>query len=60
MSMLCSHLSHGVASMFQTLGLRSKKSASLITMVSKAYAFLIWAGFLSIPIAIYVFKFGSK
>jgi succinate dehydrogenase / fumarate reductase cytochrome b subunit len=60
MSMLCSHLSHGVASMFQTLGLRSKKSASLITTVSKAYAFLIWAGFLSIPIAIYVFKFGSK
>ena len=25
MTLLCSHLSHGVASMFQTLGLRSKK-----------------------------------
>ncbi|MFY7817551.1 MAG: succinate dehydrogenase cytochrome b subunit [Akkermansiaceae bacterium] len=60
MSLLCSHLSHGVASMFQTLGLRSKKSAPLIEKISKAYAFLIWAGFLSIPIAIYVFKFGTK
>ncbi len=60
MSLLCSHLSHGVASMFQTLGLRSKKSAPLIEKISKAYAFLIWVGFISIPLAIYVFKFGSK
>ena len=58
MSLLCSHLSHGVASMFQTLGLRSKKSAPLIKKLSQAYAFIIWAGFLSIPIAIYLFKFG--
>ena len=58
MTMLCSHLEHGVASIFQTLGLRSKKSAPLITIVSKAYAVLIWVGFLSIPIAIYFFKFG--
>lgn len=58
MSLLCSHLSHGVASMFQTLGLRSKKSAPLIALLSKAYALIIWAGFLSIPIAIYLFKFG--
>jgi succinate dehydrogenase / fumarate reductase cytochrome b subunit len=58
MSLLCSHLSHGVASMFQTLGLRSKKSAPLIEKLSKAYAFVIWAGFISIPLAIFVFKFG--
>jgi succinate dehydrogenase / fumarate reductase cytochrome b subunit len=58
MSLLCSHLSHGVASMFQTLGLRSKKSAGLIDLISKGYALVIWAGFLSIPIAIYIFKFG--
>lgn len=58
MTMLCSHLSHGVASIFQTLGLRSKKSAPMIAFVSKAYALLIWVGFLSIPVAIYLFKFG--
>jgi succinate dehydrogenase / fumarate reductase cytochrome b subunit len=58
MTMLCSHLSHGVQSIFQTLGLRSKKSASAIDLVSKGYAALIWIGFVSIPIAIYLFHFG--
>ncbi len=58
MTLLCSHLSHGVGSMFQTLGLRSKKSAPLITGISKGYALLIWLGFISIPLAILVFKFG--
>jgi succinate dehydrogenase / fumarate reductase cytochrome b subunit len=60
MTLLCSHLAHGVASIFQTLGLRSKKSAPLIEKFSKAYALIIWLGFLSIPLAIYFFKFGTK
>lgn len=58
MTLLCSHLSHGVQAMFQTLGLRSKKSAPMITAISKAYAVLIYLGFISIPIAIFIFKFG--
>ena len=58
MTSLCSHLGHGVASIFQTLGLRSKKSASAITLLSQGYAILIWIGFVSIPVAIFVFKFG--
>ena len=58
MTLLCSHLTHGVASMFQTLGLRSKKSAPMVTFVSKGYALVIWLGFISIPIAILVFGFG--
>jgi succinate dehydrogenase / fumarate reductase, cytochrome b subunit len=58
MSLLCSHLSHGVSSIFQTLGLRTKKSASSITFISKAYAAGIWLGFVSIPVSILVFKFG--
>lgn len=58
MTLLCSHLSHGVGSMFQTLGLRSKKSAGMVSIVSKGTAWLIWLGFISIPIAILVFKFG--
>lgn len=57
MTMLCSHLSHGVGAIFQTLGLRSKKSASSIDLISKAYAILIWVGFVSIPVAIF-FGFG--
>jgi len=57
MTLLCSHLSHGVGSIFQTLGLRSKKSAGLIKQVSIAYSLFIWLGFISIPVAILVFKF---
>ncbi|HBE95725.1 MAG TPA: hypothetical protein DDW68_00960 [Verrucomicrobiales bacterium] len=58
MTLLCSHLSHGVASIFQTLGLRSRKTASAIKLVSQTYAIIIYAGFLSIPIAIKLFDFG--
>jgi succinate dehydrogenase / fumarate reductase cytochrome b subunit len=52
MTLLCSHISHGVASMFQTLGFRSKKAASLIQCISLGYAVVIWVGFVSIPVAI--------
>ena len=58
MTLLCSHLSHGVASIFQTLGLRTKKTASAIKFVSQAYAVIIYVGFLSIPIAIKLFGYG--
>lgn len=57
MTLLCSHLSHGVGAIFQTLGLRSKKSASSIDLLSKGYAIVIWLGFVSIPVAI-LFGFG--
>jgi succinate dehydrogenase / fumarate reductase, cytochrome b subunit len=52
MTLLCSHISHGVASMFQTLGFRSKNSAGLIRSISLGYAVVIWVGFVSIPVAI--------
>lgn len=57
MTLLASHLAHGVQSIFQTLGLRSKKSASLLNQISIGYALVIWIGFISIPIAI-LFGFG--
>jgi succinate dehydrogenase / fumarate reductase cytochrome b subunit len=52
MTLLCSHLAHGTASIFQTLGLRSEKTAGPIKVLSNAYALVIWAGFISIPLAI--------
>ncbi|RYD38046.1 MAG: succinate dehydrogenase cytochrome b subunit [Verrucomicrobiaceae bacterium] len=58
MSVLCSHLGHGVASIFQTLGINSKKSRPFIEQVSWGYSALIWLGFVSIPVAILIFKFG--
>ncbi|MBB5352232.1 succinate dehydrogenase / fumarate reductase cytochrome b subunit [Haloferula luteola] len=58
MGLLCSHISHGVQSMFQTLGLRSKKSAPLLRALSIGYAVVIFFGFISIPISILVFGYG--
>lgn len=60
MTLLCSHLAHGVASIFQTLGLRSKKTAGAIKNLSRAYAAVIYLGFISIPIAVLVFGFGCE
>lgn len=54
MTSLCSHLSHGVASIFQTLGLRSRKASDLIYKISVGYAVVIWLGFISIPVAIFL------
>jgi succinate dehydrogenase / fumarate reductase cytochrome b subunit len=53
MTLLCSHLSHGVGSVFQTLGWRSRKAQGLIRKISLGYAFIIWIGFISIPLAIF-------
>jgi len=52
MTLLCSHLIHGVASIFQTLGIRSKKAKDLIQKLSLGYAVVIWIGFISVPISI--------
>lgn len=58
MTFLASHLVHGFQSVFQTLGLRSQKSAPALKQISIAYTLFIWLGFVSIPIAINFFGFG--
>ena len=58
MALLCSHLSHGVASLFQTLGLNTDKTAPLFKKLGWAYALLILIGNCSIPVAIYFFGYG--
>lgn len=47
------HLSHGLASSFQTLGLNGEKFDSKIKCISHAYALLVTVGFISQPF--YVF-----
>lgn len=59
MVLLATHLSHGVASMFQTLGLSNEKTRPLFQSLAKAYAALILIGNCSIPIAILVFGYGK-
>ncbi|TDU63100.1 succinate dehydrogenase / fumarate reductase cytochrome b subunit [Prosthecobacter fusiformis] len=58
MVLLCSHLGHGVASIFQTLGLTTHRTWPLIKKAGMAFALLILVGNCSIPIAILVFGYG--
>lgn len=50
--LLCLHLSHGIASMFQTLGLNSPKVRCALTVLGRAYAWLLFIGYASIPVSI--------
>ena len=52
LTLLCTHLTHGVASVFQTLGLRTRKTADLIWLLGTAYSFAVWVAFLATPVAV--------
>jgi succinate dehydrogenase / fumarate reductase cytochrome b subunit len=58
MLLLSSHLSHGVSSLFQTLGLATHRTDPLFKKLGHAFALLILVGNCSIPIAILVFGYG--
>lgn len=51
MFLLCTHLSHGFQSFVQTLGLTSRKWVCTLTIGSRALAWLIFAGYVSIPVS---------
>ena len=50
--LLCLHLSHGFASVFQTLGLSTPGTRCAIELTGKAYALVIFVGNCSIPLAV--------
>jgi succinate dehydrogenase / fumarate reductase cytochrome b subunit len=52
MFLLAMHLSHGAASLFQTLGLRTKRLACCLGLCAQVFAWLICAGYVSIPVAV--------
>ena len=52
MAMLCLHLYHGVWSMFQSLGIAHPTYTPKLKLGAKAFAFLIAAGNISIPLAV--------
>jgi succinate dehydrogenase / fumarate reductase, cytochrome b subunit len=52
MGLLLLHLSHGVSSLFQSLGLRSKRSFRFFDSFARVSALLIFLGNCSIPLAI--------
>src|SRR6059036_1544123 len=52
MGLLCLHLSHGVSAAFQSVGLKNEVSGPLIDRFARAAAWLIFLGYISIPIAV--------
>jgi len=50
--MLCAHLSHGVSSMFQSLGLRNEKWRGWLNGFAVFYGWAIFLGFASVPVAV--------
>ncbi|HSF25710.1 MAG TPA: succinate dehydrogenase cytochrome b subunit [Blastocatellia bacterium] len=52
MGLLCLHLSHGLSSMFQSLGIRSNANLRLVTGFARVSALIIFIGNCSIPISI--------
>ncbi len=52
MAALCLHLDHGVWSMLQTLGLNDARSSTVFRMMSRGVAILVFAGFISVPVAV--------
>lgn len=51
-TILCSHLAHGIASALQTLGLLSYKTRHAAKRLGLAISILLWVGFLSVPLLI--------
>jgi succinate dehydrogenase / fumarate reductase cytochrome b subunit len=50
--LLCFHLSHGIAAMFQSLGFRNHVYSPLIDKAAKVIALVLVVGYLSIPAAV--------
>ena len=52
--LLCLHLSHGLWSMFQSVGLAHKRHTAMLKIAARAIAILIFLGYSSIPISVYL------
>ena len=52
MGLLCLHLTHGVSSMFQSLGLRNRDWKKRLDGVAYGYGWIVFLGFISIPISV--------
>ena len=52
MAALCLHLDHGIWSMLQTLGFVNTDNTKSLRTVSRFIAFIIFAGFVSVPVSV--------
>lgn len=56
--LLCVHLSHGLSAMFQSLGIKTRASEKLINRFACAFAWLLFIGYISIPLGV-LFGYGE-
>ena len=59
MGLLCMHLSHGVSSMFQSLGLRNNYWRKTFDIFAALYGWVIFIGFVSNPAAVLLSEYTS-
>ncbi len=52
MACVCLHLSHGVASAFQTLGLTTERTIPVLGWISRLFALAVFFGYCAIPVAV--------
>ena len=52
MAILCLHLTHGVSSLFQTIGIRNTAWKARLDGIAIAYGWIIFIGFISVPMAV--------
>ncbi|MFM8716221.1 MAG: succinate dehydrogenase cytochrome b subunit [Spartobacteria bacterium] len=57
--LLTSHLSHGLSSLFQTLGITNTRIRKNYELAGRTLAWLLFIGYVSIPIAILAFGLGK-
>ncbi|HUR44769.1 MAG TPA: hypothetical protein VMZ27_02755, partial [Candidatus Saccharimonadales bacterium] len=50
--LLCLHLSHGVSSMFQSLGWKNKYYGAFLDKFAKVISWILFIGYISIPAAV--------
>lgn len=59
LALVASHLSHGIGSLFQTLGLNNNTTRPALEIGAKILAWALFAGYAAIPISILVFGLGK-
>jgi succinate dehydrogenase / fumarate reductase cytochrome b subunit len=59
MALLAFHLSHGVASLFQTLGVTDQKMRFYYETGGQVLAWGLFVGYIAIPVSVLFFGLGS-
>ncbi len=58
--LLSLHLSHGISSLFQTLGVTNKRFRPLFEFAAKVVAWLLFLGYSAIPLSVLLFGVGKS